>query len=59
MDKERLVQIAERNLKKARKSLEINCARKGITDEERNNLVDNVKFAEIVYDLLSYQVASL
>ena len=54
MNKERLVQIAERNLKKAKKSLEINCHRQGISDEERNNLVDNVKFAEIVYDLISY-----
>lgn len=54
MDKERLVQIAERNLKKARKSLEIGCRRQGITDEERNNLADNVKFAEIVYDLVVY-----
>ena len=53
MDKERLVQIAERNLKKAKKALEINCKRQGITDEERNNLSDNVKFAEIVLDLVA------
>ena len=54
MDKERLLQIAERNLKKARKALEMNCSRHGITDEEINNLSDNVKFAEVVYDLISY-----
>lgn len=56
MDKERLLQIAERNLKKARRALEVNCTRKGITDEERNNLHDNVKYAEVVYDLISYHV---
>ena len=53
MDNDRLVQIAERNLKKAKKALEINCKRQGITDEERNNLADNVKFAEIVLDLVA------
>ena len=54
MDSERLVQIAERNLKKAKKALEISCKRQGITDEERNNLADNVRFAEVVCDLISY-----
>lgn len=53
MDNDRLVQIAERNLKKAKKALEINCKRQGITDEERNNLADNVRFAEVVYDLIA------
>ena len=54
MDKERLVQIAERNLKKARRALEVNCSRKGITDEEINNLRDNIRYAEVAYDLISY-----
>lgn len=56
MDKERLVQIAERNLNKARKALEVNCTRKGITDDEINNLHDNVKYAEVVCDLITYHV---
>jgi hypothetical protein len=48
------LQIAERNLKKAQKALEINYDRKGITDEERNNLSDNVKYAQVVHDLIAY-----
>lgn len=56
MDKDRLLQIAERNLKKARRSLEVNCVRNGITEEEINNLRDNVKFAEVVCNLIAYHV---
>ena len=54
MTKEKIVQIAERNLKKARRAFEANCNRQGITEDEINNLSDNVKFAEVVYDLISY-----
>lgn len=54
MTKERLLQIAERNLKKAQRSLDINSNRKGITDEEKNNLVDNLQYAQVVHDLISY-----
>lgn len=54
MDKEKLLQIAERNLKKAQKALEANYNRKGIADDEKKNLVDNVEFAEMVYDLIAY-----
>lgn len=52
MDKDCMLQMAARNLKKARKALTINCGRQGITEEERNNLADNVRFAEVVYDLI-------
>lgn len=54
MTKERLLQIAERNLNKAQRALDVNYSRKGITEEERNNLSDNVKYAQVVYDLISY-----
>jgi cell division protein FtsI/penicillin-binding protein 2 len=53
MNKDRMLQMAARNLKKARKALTINCSRQGITEEERNNLADNVRFAEVVYDLIA------
>ena len=56
MDKERLVQIAERNLKKAKKARDIGCKRQGVTDEEKNNLHDNVKYAEVVCDLITHHV---
>ena len=59
MDKERLLQIAERNLHKARKALEVNCTRKGITEDEINNLHDNVNYAEVVYGLIAYYAQSL
>ena len=52
MTKERLVQIAERNLKKAQRALLVNRERQGITEEEINNLSDNVKYAQVVYDLI-------
>ena len=52
MTKEKLIQIAERNLIKARKSMEINYNRQGVTEIERENLSNNVKFAEIVCGLI-------
>lgn len=52
MTKERLIQIAERNLNKAKKSMEHNYNRQGVTEIERENLSDNVKFAEVVYELI-------
>ena len=52
MTKEHLLQIAERNLKKAQKALDVNSHRKGITDDERHNLTDNVMYAQVVCDLI-------
>ena len=56
MTKEKLLQIAERNLKKAKIALLANSNRKGITDEEKNNLVNNVDFAQTVCDLIERHV---
>ena len=52
MNKDRLLQIAERNLKKAQRAWKINRDRTGITEEEINNLSSNVKYAQAVYDLI-------
>lgn len=52
MTKEKLIHIAERNLNKAKKSMEHNYNRQGITENEQANLSDNVEFAEIVYELI-------
>lgn len=52
MNKEELLTIAERNLKKAEKAFEHTYNRKGITGLERINLVKNVEYAKIVYDML-------
>lgn len=52
MTKERLLQIAERNLKKTQRALLVNRERQGITEEEINNLSDSVKYAQVVYDLI-------
>ena len=52
MTKEKLMQIAERNLSKAKRALEHNYNRQGITDIERENLSNNVKFAEVTYELI-------
>ena len=52
MTKEKLIQIAERNLIKARKSMELNYNRQGVTEIERENLSNNVEFAEVVFQLV-------
>lgn len=52
MTKEKLLQIAERNLKKTQRALLVNRERQGITEEEINNLSDNVKYAQVVHDLI-------
>ena len=52
MDKEKMLQIAERNLKKAKMALLNNYERKGITEQEIDNLSNNVEYAQVVYDLI-------
>ena len=53
MNREKMLQIAEHNLKKAKMSLLNNCDRKGITEQEVNNLSNNVEYAKAVYDLIA------
>lgn len=52
MNKEKMMQIAERNLNKARKALDNNYNRAGITQSERENLSNNVEYAQTVYNLI-------
>lgn len=52
MNKEKMLQIAERNLRKAKMALYNNCERKGITEAEIQNLVNSLEYSQIVYDLI-------
>lgn len=52
MNKEKMIQIAERNLRKAQMALHNNRERKGITDQEIENLSNNVEYSQKVYDLI-------
>jgi hypothetical protein len=52
MNKEKMLQIAERNLKKAKMALLNNYERKGITEQEIENLSNNVEYAQMVYNLI-------
>lgn len=52
MKVEKLIQIAERNLSKAKKAWDCNYNRQGITEIERENLSNNVEYAEIVCELI-------
>lgn len=52
MTKEKMIQIAERNVRKAEKALENNRNRKGITEVEMENLLNSVEYSKAVYDLI-------
>lgn len=56
MTKETLLTIAERNVKKAEKAYEHNYNRQGVTGLERINLIHNVEYAKIVYEMLKKQL---
>lgn len=53
MTKEQMIQIAANNLKKAERALSNNYDRKGITETERQNLLNGVEYAKTVYDLIN------
>lgn len=52
MQKEKFIKIAERNLKKAKNSLQNNFNRSGVTEQEKENLTNNLEYAQMVYDLI-------
>lgn len=52
MNKEKMLQMAERNLRKAKMAMYNNCERKGVTEVEIQNLTNNVEYSQIVYDLI-------
>lgn len=58
MNKEKMLQMAERNLRKAKIALEHNFGRNGITETEKQNLTNNVEYAQKVYDLITNYVSN-
>ena len=56
MSKDDMIKIAERNLKQAQMKFNNNYNRTGITEVERENLSNNVKYAKIVLDLIHKHV---
>lgn len=52
MNKEKMIQISERNLKKAEMALANNLNRKGITELEIKNLSNSVEYAKTVHGLI-------
>lgn len=52
MKKDEMIKIAERNLKKAKTAMQHNYNRQGITEKERENLSNNLEYAQRVYDLI-------
>ena len=56
MYKEQMLKIAERNLRKAKKALENNRKRSGMTEDELENLLSNVKYAQVVYHLIDNNI---
>lgn len=50
--KETMLQMAKRNMNKAQIAMTNNYDRKGITERERENLTNNVEYAQMVYDLI-------
>ena len=52
MNKEKMLRIAERNLKKANIALHNNYNRQGIMELEKEKLDDNVEYAKAIYELI-------
>ena len=52
MTKEKLLYIADKNKRKTKIVYDRNIGRPGITEEEKNNLYDNMEFANIVYNMM-------
>lgn len=56
MKKDRMMEIAERNLRKAERAIANNINRPGITEQERNNLLDHYEYARAVRELISIHI---
>ena len=59
MTNENMLKIAERNMRKAQIALLNNSERKGITEQEKENLANNVEYTQFVYDLIVEYVECL
>ncbi len=55
LTKEQMIAIATRNLKKAKYAFDHNYNRAGITKQEKENLMNNVEYNQIVLDLINSQ----
>jgi len=53
MTREEMLKMSEKNLAKAKKSLDVAYNRKGITEVERTNLLNKVEYEQQVYDLIA------
>lgn len=52
MTNEELLEIAERNLKKAQNAYDIGICRKGVTEEEITNLRNKLEYAVVVHYMI-------
>lgn len=52
MTKEKALKIAERNLKKAEMTYKHNYNRQGVTEQEKENIVNNLEYAKFVLDMI-------
>lgn len=53
MTKEKLIMITERNLKKAKIAYEHNYNRSGITEQEVENLRNNIEYNQTILNLIA------
>ena len=56
MNKEKMLKIAERNLRKAKMAMYNNAERPGITEVELENLSNSVEYAQAVCELITKYV---
>ena len=55
LTKGQMIAIATRNLRKAQYAFQHNYNRAGITEREKENLMNNVEYNQIVFDLINKQ----
>lgn len=56
---EKMMYKAQRDVHKAQKAYDLNYNRSGVTEQERENLADNVAYAHLVLELVSSHVNSV
>ena len=56
MTTETILKIAERNLHKAHMAMQSNYERNGVSEQEKENLINNVEYTQLVYDLVAKYV---
>ena len=56
MKKEKMLEIADRNIKKAQMSFYRQFQRPGIKEQEKENLANNVEYAILIKDLITKHV---